>query len=582
MSLLIKSSRFLLYGSENMSKKNVTLWSAAWGSVENRIRRLVGLPPVSSGRHTLSSWAKTGLQRRVIRALGLERANALADGWPVDVFECLDRWVQAKGGYMQVGDGLRVPLLKLNRKSAITLSSMWVAYVDFEHESAKWDALKAAEEALEDAISRECGQALNVRILSKPARIEIDNPQPPMITLKSLWPDYLAGAMAGGRYQLGVESTPAGDVVIDNRLENSNEYSCAWFGAAGSGKTQSMTAALLTICATTSPEELSVIVVDPKGLDFPVDGIPHLACEVVTDQALACNVVLSVADLLATRAKRKDRAASRRRVLLMVDELGYLIQSGNAEIAEALTSIAAMGRAWGISLFIGSQRATNEFFPKSIHSNLPAKWVGRVKDSGEAVFASGQAGCDAHKLPGKGAAMLYEPTGVVRLQSAYIGDANRDDYPAVVGAFIKDLQAKWAGKQPHWRLGGQAAGVAVADDRGDNDTPSGGAGGDLVGMIEDAVRRVLTDMATVTPTDDTGADDQADDAGANVETAAAVVAGLDDDLRQALQSEYQKDPQGFSQRAVRRVWLAQRGKEPNSKKAREIWQAFSTLATNPT
>ena len=548
MSLLIKSSRFLLYGSENMSKKNVTFLSAAWGSVENRVRRLVGLPPVSAQRHTLKSWALTGIQRRLIAALGLERANALPEGWPADVFACLDRWVQAKGGAMQVGaDGLKVPLLKLNRKSAVTLSSMWVAYVDFEHESAKWDALKAAEEALEDAISRECGQSLNVRILSKPARIEIDNPNPPMITLKSLWPDYIDGKAGGGRYQLGVESTPAGDQVVDNRLDNSNEYSCAWFGAAGSGKTQSLTAALLTLCATTSPDELSVIVIDPKGLDFPVDGIPHLACEVITDPDLAGNAVLSVAELMAKRAKSKDRSASRQRVLLVLDELGYLIQSGNDGITESLTSIAAMGRAWGISLFIGSQRATNEFFPKSIHSNLPAKWVGRVKDASEAAFASGQTGCDANKLPGKGAAMLYEPTGVVRLQSAYVGDANKDSYPDVIGEYVSDLQKKWDGRSPHWRIGGT---VAAID-----------ASGATVASLPIEPAPAPAEMP--------------------VDEAQALLAKLADDVRAALQNDFDQAPDTFSATAIKKTWRHVTGKDLSGQKAGKIRDAFMSLSTNP-
>ena len=547
MSMLIKSSRFLLYGSSNMSKKNVSFGSAAWGSIENRVRKLVGLPPVSAQRHTLSSWAKTGIQRKLIKTLGLERASALPDGWPLDVFECLDRWVQAKGGAMQVGtEGLKVPLLKLNRKTAVKLSSMWVAYVDFEHESAKWDALKSAEEALEDALSRECGQSLNVRILSKPARIEIDNPKPPMITLKSMWGDYINDKAGALRYMVGIESTPQGDVVIDNRLDNSNEYSCAWFGAAGSGKTQSMTAALLTACATVSPDELSVIVIDPKGLDFPVDGIPHLACDVVTDPELACNVVLSVAELMAKRAKSKDRSASRQRILLMVDELGYLIQSGNDGITETLTSIAAMGRAWGISLFIGSQRATNEFFPKSIHSNIPAKWVGRVKDAGEASFASGQTGCDAHKLPGKGAAMLYEPTGVVRLQSPYVGDANKDNYPEIVDEYIRDLQQKWQGKQPHWRLGGTVADTAVSEG-------------------EQPV------MATVEPVPA---------AGMTVDEAKSIVAKLSDDVRSALQAMFDQSPDSFSGQVIKKTVLQLTGKEVNGGKAGKIRDAFMTLATN--
>jgi DNA segregation ATPase FtsK/SpoIIIE-like protein len=330
-----------------------------------------------------------------------------------------------------------------------------------------------------------------------------------------------------------------------------------------------MTAALLSVCATTSPEELSVIVIDPKGLDFPVDGIPHLACSVVTDGARACEIVGEVANILAQRAKSKDRAASRRRILLMVDELGYLIQSGNAEIADNLTSIAAMGRAWGISLFIGSQRATNEFFPKSIHSNLPAKWTGRVKDAGEAVFASGQPGCDAHKLPGKGAAMLYEPTGIVRLQSAYIGDANKDNYPEVVGEFISDLQKKWAGKRPHWRLGDPDQSTA---DPGDNNDNSGTSGKPLQAMIEDAVRKVLTEMATIQPATEQPEAQETEPDQPEINT--AILENLPDGVLPALEAAYNEAPERFNKSRVREAWRAVTGVRPKTEKEDKIFTAF--------
>jgi hypothetical protein len=43
----------------------------------------------------------------------------------------------------------------------------------------------------------------------------------------------------------------------------------------------------------------------------------------------------------------------------------------------------------------------------------------------------------------------------LRLQSYFVADANKPDYVDRIGYFVDDIRAKWAGKQPHWRLGWQ-------------------------------------------------------------------------------------------------------------------------------
>lgn len=546
--MLTQFSRFVLYGGGTYDMRNKpTMMGWAWGHGQNFLRRSIGLHEVSAPG--LVDFARHYVDRYLLEWMGIGNRGALPGKWPSDVFSTIDRIVKARGGVVQVGN-LTLPAFSLNRKTALSLSSMWVAYVDFNGDGADFNRIKSLEEALEDAISRECHKDLNLRILTKPARIEIDNPNAATITLQSKWSDYLSGKVGAYRYLCGVESTPAGDALIDNRIDNANEYSCAWFGASGSGKTQSMTAALLTLCATTSPEELSVIVIDPKGLDFPVGGLPHLALDIVTDPALARNVVLDVANLLTDRAKRKDRSASRCRVLLVIDELAYLLQQQKqGELEQALVSIGAMGRAWGISMFIGSQRATNEFFPKSIHSQIPAKWVGRVKDASEASFASGQPGCDAHKLPGKGAAMLYEPDGIVRLQSPFIGDASKDNYPSVVAVFIKAIVKRWEGKQPHWLLGPAESAAAPAV-------------GNLTTTVEDAVRRVLLEMANVHP---------AKDDAEPVDT--TLLDTLPDGMLDLLEEAH--DAGRLNKQRVKEISLQLTGKQLKHAKATEIFDAFT-------
>lgn len=451
--MLTELSRIVLFGVNNYDmRKKPTLRGWAWGHAQNMLRRSIGLHEVSAPG--LADFAKHYIDKRIANWTG---RDALPHGWPADVFNALDSAVRARGGYVQVGDQ-KLPAFYLERKTARVLSFLWVAFVNDNGDEADLKKLQNLELALEDAIARKCNKQLNLRILPKPLRIEIDNPAPPILALTKYWPDYIGGKVKAFHFLMGIEGTLRGDVIVDNRLYNPNEYSCVWFGASGSGKTQAMLGALLTLCATTSPDELSVIVIDPKGLDFPVGGLPHLAAAIFTDPTDARAAIMRVADLLQSRAASRDRSASRKRVLIVIDELKYLqSKQEDEELVDALADIGAMGRAWGISMFAGSQRGTNEFFPKRIHSQLPATWAGRVKDGTESNFIGA---ADADKLPGKGAAYLIEPDGTTRLQSAYIGDASKDDYPKLVGAFVKDVQAKWGNVKPHWTLQ-EAPGSAV-------------------------------------------------------------------------------------------------------------------------
>jgi len=466
MDMITDLARMILYGASTYDmRRKPTISGYLWGIGQNAIRQRLGLHSVSAPGvidfllHYGAAW------------LGWGGGPQLPQGWPAQVFNVVDSVVKARGGSVTVGDGLTVPCFTLDAASAVTLPTMWIAYLNFENDGCDLERVKRAEESIEDAIARRCGRQLNVRVMSKPARIEIDNPKPPMMRLADYWARLLEGKIPSGGYVLGIESSPAGDRLMYNRLDNANEFSIGYFGASGSGKTQAMLSALLSVCATTSPSDLSVIVIDPKALDFPVSGLPHLAHPIITEPDVACSVALSVVEEMDRRVRAGNRESASKRILLVIDELADLlaVQKGDA-LEQALTRLGQKGRAWGISMMIGSQRAVNTSFPRSVHAQIPARWVGRVMNAGEAAFASGAEGCDAHRLPGAGAAMIYEPAAAgVRLQSLFVADANAKSYTATVGRFVADVQKRWSGVGAHWRLGWQAE-DSTDDDAGDTPT----------------------------------------------------------------------------------------------------------------
>lgn len=570
-NLITSASRFCLYGSDNMKKNRVSFTSALWGSTENIVRRMIGLPPVSAQRHTLSNWAVTGVQRQVIGFLGLERSETLPAGFPVDVFECLDRWVQAKGGSMKVGDNLTVPLLKLNRRSAVTLPNMWIAYIDFESEGANFKALQ--EEQLEDALARECDQQLNIRIMSKPARIEIDNPNPPMVKLIDKWA--ALRDMPPLNYVLGIESTPSGNYLTTNRLDNASEFSAAFFGASGSGKTQAMMAAVLSVCANTSPEQLTVIIVDPKAIDFvPFAGLSHLKDgRIITDAAEGAQAVFDVLAEMDRRVKAGDPAAAQRRILLAVDELGDLLmsQKNSDELVTAMTRLAQKGRAWGISMFLGSQRAVNESFPRSVQTNMPAMICLRVRNASEAAFASGLPSSDCHKLPGKGAMQVFEPGAeAVRIQGLFVADSNKPTYAKEIGYFIDDIRAKWS------NVITETESTTSRIDYNASVEPAGAPpANELRQMIEQAVRTALLDLAPVKPATDEArepaqpAPPSADDS--------SIIDSISNVAFYELRDIFDADPDKFSQRKMREVLEGHEGKRRSTANEKALHLALKTL-----
>lgn len=566
--MITQFARHILYGSDTyqMAKKP-TIQGYLWGLGQNFLRHRIGLHSVSAPgvidflRHYGMDW--------LTQWLGVADNAALPAGWPVPVFRVIDDVVKARGGSVNVGDGLSVPCFTLDKRSALTLPSMWIAYLNFENAGCDLDKIKRAEEAIEDAIARRCNKQLNIRVMAKPARIEIDNPNPPMLTLSAKWAAFIGKDYPSGAYALGVESTAKGDTTTFNKLENANEFSIAYFGASGSGKTQALLSALLTVCATTSPADLSVIVIDPKSLDFPVSGLPHLGHQIITDPDLARNVVLSVVEEMDRRVKVGDRSAAGKRILLVIDELADLlaVQKGD-ELETALTRLGQKGRAWGFSMMIGSQRAVNQSFPRSIHAQIPARWVGRVMNAGEAAFASGVDGCDAHRLPGKGAAMIYEPAEAgARIQSLFVADANAKDYPQQVGRFVTDIQAKWRGVAAHWRLGWQP------------ETPTQPTGGavvtpDIAQMVEAAVRRALLDMATVTAVEDD--EDEPVDA-SDMMTPDFSSTGFEPEFMAELWSAYQQRPDRFTVYRVKKLHEGRYGSTLFHDRAQRAFEAITTI-----
>lgn len=250
-------------------------------------------------------------------------------------------------------------------------------------------------------------------------------------------------------------------------------------GATGSGKSICINAILISLLYHCLPEDLKLIMVDPKVVELSVyNGIPHLLAPVVTDpkkaaKALnwACLEMEKRYQLLAKAQVRdiksyneyvasheglhKSRLDSNGQLVyevmehmpylvVVIDELADLMMTAPQEVEDAINRIAAKGRACGIHLILATQRPSVDVITGVIKANVPSRIAFAVSsqvDSRTILDGSG-----AEKLLGKGD-MLYNPRGAikpVRGQGAFISD---QDVEAVVD-FIKTENATYVEDNP--------------------------------------------------------------------------------------------------------------------------------------
>ena len=225
-------------------------------------------------------------------------------------------------------------------------------------------------------------------------------------------------------------------------------------GSTGTGKSVAMNAMLTSILYRATPDDVRLILIDPKRLELGMyEDIPHLLTPVVVDPKRAANALRWAVREMEERYKRlagegvrnidqfnrnvqeqkgdgksadtRDEADELRPlpyVVLAIDELADLMMVASREVEESIARLAQMARAVGIHLILATQRPSVDVITGLIKANLPARIAFRVSskvDSRTILDANG-----AEKLLGKGD-MLYLPPAssrCIRLHGPYISE----------------------------------------------------------------------------------------------------------------------------------------------------------------
>lgn len=207
-------------------------------------------------------------------------------------------------------------------------------------------------------------------------------------------------------------------------------------GATGSGKSVCINTLICSILYKYSPEQLRMIMIDPKMVELSVyNGIPHLLVPVVTDMKKAPSALnWAVAEMnrrykLFAENRVKDidgyneKAQEKLpRILIIVDELADLMMVSPREVEDAICRLAQMARACGMHLVIATQRPSVDVITGLIKANIPSRIAFAVSSQTDSRTILDAAGAD--KLLGRGD-MLYYPMGEskpLRVQGAFISE----------------------------------------------------------------------------------------------------------------------------------------------------------------
>ncbi len=211
-------------------------------------------------------------------------------------------------------------------------------------------------------------------------------------------------------------------------------------GATGSGKSVCISNLLLSLLYRFKPNELELVLVDPKKVEFAMyRDIPHLIHPLVDDPKSACQALKwlvremegryqelserKVRNLAGYNAKAEIEGFPKLPfIVLVIDELADLMMTARADVETPIARLAQMSRAVGIHTVLATQRPSVNVITGIIKANYPTRvafQVSSVIDSRTILDEKG-----AESLQGKGD-MLYSPPGIgrlLRLQSPFVDD----------------------------------------------------------------------------------------------------------------------------------------------------------------
>lgn len=292
--------------------------------------------------------------------------------------------------------------------------------------------------------------------------IEIPNEHRQMVSLTEVL-DSKVYKEASSKLTLGLGNDIGGNPVVANLAKMPHLLVA---GTTGSGKSVGVNAMLLSLLFKATPEEVRLIMVDPKMLELSIyEGIPHLLTPVITDMKDAAGALrwcvgemerryklmakMGVRNLAGFNDKVNAAAASGQPatdplwnpeeygyppghpapeleplpyIVVVIDEFADMMMIVGKKVEELIARIAQKARAAGIHLILATQRPSVDVITGLIKANVPTRIAFQVSSKIDSRTILDQAG--AEHLLGWGD-MLYLPAGTSlpnRIHGAFVSD----------------------------------------------------------------------------------------------------------------------------------------------------------------
>ena len=278
---------------------------------------------------------------------------------------------------------------------------------------------------------------------------EIPNKTPKNVRLRELI-ECEEFSYASSKTFAGIGKDVAGNPVFGDIAKYPHALIC---GATGMGKSVCINSILVSILYKARPDEVKLIMVDPKKVEFRMySGIPHLLIPVITEAKQAAGALMWAVEEMERRYELIEQNNIRNieaynekvksdpslgeplpKIIIVIDELADLMMMVRDPVEDLIMRIAQKARAAGIHLIIGTQRPSVQVITGAIKANIPSRLSCKVTSQVDSRTIFDMGG--AEKLLNRGD-MLYWPvdrTKALRVQGAFVSDQEVEN----VMAFLK-------------------------------------------------------------------------------------------------------------------------------------------------
>lgn len=276
--------------------------------------------------------------------------------------------------------------------------------------------------------------------------IEVPNDHRDTVSLRELI-DSEEYRKAKGKLTFAVGKDIEGNIIIGDIAKMPHMLVA---GTTGSGKSVFTNSIILSILYHASPDEVKLILIDPKKVEFPIyNKIPHLLIPVVTEPLKAAgalgwavnemnkrylmfeaNNVKNLQEFNDMVLEERNKPAEEQdevrakidllpQIVIVVDEFADLMMAARSEVEDSVLRLAQLARAAGIHMIIATQSPRADVLTGLIKSNIPSRVSLSVSSNVDSRVILDESG--AEKLLGNGD-LLYKPVGVkkpIRMQNGY-------------------------------------------------------------------------------------------------------------------------------------------------------------------